>query len=249
MSWGQSYCWASLSVLVALYGLAYSGRAQVVQDEDLPVVQDEDLPVVQREVKKPEKLAGEDTEARREWLRNSLSKQITSERRLRFMNARVSQMTEAQLNRAIAVQKSKLRKLQRKRSRVALRQRALTIQWNIGRQAFREQVFGQDRWRDGFEDGILFGRRFGYAPVVAYAPAVTWLPHGATLHAHPVISSDGRHIQVISVAQFSSVGPVNTFDFASGRSSHHAVRRQTAPRVWYDGLRTRYGIPSGPFRD
>ncbi|HEY2881955.1 MAG TPA: hypothetical protein VGJ15_05965 [Pirellulales bacterium] len=51
---------------------------------------------------------------------------------------------------------------------------------------------------------------------VGYQPVITTLMEGAFMSATAVISADRRYVRISSVPFFSSIGPVNTFNFATG---------------------------------
>ncbi len=53
---------------------------------------------------------------------------------------------------------------------------------------------------------------------VGYRPVVTWLPEGASLGVGAVVSPDRRYVRINAQPFFSSVGPVQTFQFHSGPS-------------------------------
>jgi hypothetical protein len=51
---------------------------------------------------------------------------------------------------------------------------------------------------------------------VGYQPVITTLSEGAQMSASAVISADRRYVRINAVPFFSSIGPINTFNFASG---------------------------------
>jgi general secretion pathway protein D len=50
---------------------------------------------------------------------------------------------------------------------------------------------------------------------------ITWLPEGASLTAQGVISADGRHVRMSLMPFFSTIGPVDTFNFATGETRRY----------------------------
>ncbi len=61
-----------------------------------------------------------------------------------------------------------------------------------------------------------FGLPFFRAGAVGYQPVITTLPEGANMTAQAVISADRRYVRITSTPFFSTIGPVNTFNFATG---------------------------------
>jgi len=51
---------------------------------------------------------------------------------------------------------------------------------------------------------------------VGYQPVITTLSEGAQMSASAVISADRRYVRINAVPFFSSIGPVSTFNFATG---------------------------------
>ena len=54
---------------------------------------------------------------------------------------------------------------------------------------------------------------------VGYQPVITTLPEGTNMSATAVISADRRYVRISVVPLFSSIGDVETFNFATGAQS------------------------------
>ena len=95
---------------------------------------------------------------------------------------------------------------------------------------------------------------------VGFAPVVTWLPQGATMNVGAVVSPDRRYVRINAQPFFSSIPRVDTFTYAHPSQGfgtpgfgsqgfggfnvipqQQQVQQNNAPRIWYDGLRTRVG--------
>jgi hypothetical protein len=61
-----------------------------------------------------------------------------------------------------------------------------------------------------------FGLPFLRTGAVGYQPVITTLPEGANMVATAVISADRRYVRITATPFFSTVGPVDTFNFATG---------------------------------
>lgn len=182
---------------------------------------------------------GEQLEFKKAWLREQLRPQLKTERQLMLMLDRVEKMNAEQLERAIDVQKRKARKLQRQRQEAKDRGKQLeALRQNQQLQLLAANLAAnmrqRDRWADGFRDGLWAGRRQNR--VVGWAPVVTWLPAGT----QPVLGRRGRYFYDY---RFPYVGPVDHVHFVPVNNPQPTPREE--PRVWFDGLRTRYGVPSG----
>jgi hypothetical protein len=62
-------------------------------------------------------------------------------------------------------------------------------------------------------DGRIDPRR---RTTVGFRPVITTLPSGANLSATGVVSADRRYVRITPLPVFSSIGQVNTFNFATG---------------------------------
>jgi von Willebrand factor type A domain len=62
------------------------------------------------------------------------------------------------------------------------------------------------------QNGLPFFR----GNAVGYQPVITTLSEGAQMSASAVISADRRYVRINAVPFFSSIGPVSTFNFATG---------------------------------
>jgi hypothetical protein len=57
---------------------------------------------------------------------------------------------------------------------------------------------------------------FAMQGAVGYQPVITTLPSGTNMSATAVISADRRYVRITATPLFSSIGPVQTFNFESG---------------------------------
>jgi hypothetical protein len=57
---------------------------------------------------------------------------------------------------------------------------------------------------------------FGFQGAVGYQPVITTLPAGTNMVATAVISADRRYVRVSAVPLFSSIGPVEAFNYTTG---------------------------------
>jgi hypothetical protein len=57
---------------------------------------------------------------------------------------------------------------------------------------------------------------FAMQGAVGYQPVITTLPSGVNMSATAVISADRRYVRITATPLFSSIGPVQTFNFESG---------------------------------
>ena len=62
-------------------------------------------------------------------------------------------------------------------------------------------------------DAYNYGNR-----IVGYQPIITWLPQGVSLGTSAVISPDRRYVRIGVSPMFSTVGPVQTYNFSMGQS-------------------------------
>ena len=62
----------------------------------------------------------------------------------------------------------------------------------------------------------LLGNNFSGA--VGYQPVITILPEGTMLSVTAVVSADRRYVRITASPQFTGIGEVNTFNFATGSS-------------------------------
>jgi hypothetical protein len=180
------------------------------------------------------------TEKRREWLRKHLTAGQHDREKLAQLNAQLDSLNDQQIDIAAV---RMLEQLDKRRSRDKLNRangdlaRALKTRETLRRMAAARH-------------GAMVPSPAGFYPVI------TVLPTGASLTASAVVSPDRRHVRVNVNPFFSSIGPVDTFNFYTGETHRHYSgdahrlpefnqrRREhrheplpVAPR--YDGLRTR----------
>jgi len=93
-----------------------------------------------------------------------------------------------------------------------LAQQLATIDNGLGSTSDSGGVVGAPLPGGGVNPFLPFFRR----GAVGYQPVITVLPEGATMNATAVISADRRYVRISPTPFFSSIGPVNTFNFASG---------------------------------
>jgi hypothetical protein len=63
-----------------------------------------------------------------------------------------------------------------------------------------------------------FNFPFFRAGAVGYQPVITVLPEGTNLFATAVVSADRRYVRITPFPFFSTIGPVDTFNFVSGQT-------------------------------
>jgi hypothetical protein len=135
----------------------------------------------------------------------------------------------------------------------------------------RQEIVNEERHRlaqtPGYRDAQIgrYQAARGNGRAVGYAPIITVLPEGTSLGASAVVSPDRRYVRMSLQPFFSRVGPVDTFNFRTGRSQpayspyyyqpnvyppYYAqptvYPRQDRRRVgipYYDGVRTRMYYP------
>lgn len=174
-----------------------------------------------------------DVAARRRWLRERLTEGLKNAAQIRSMNAKLDRVSEDQLDKLIRVyQARRLREQARLRKAIAeleqaraLRDQLALMQAQNGT-LFNNQVgpaFGVESGLPGWSYlGPVYGLGYGpdYGRRVGFAPVISWLPEGTMFQASGLISPDGRSVRVSAFPFFSSIGPVDTFDFGSGRHDH-----------------------------
>ena len=170
-----------------------------------------------------EQEADADQLKKKQWLRDQLVSQGGSRQALRQLNARLKHATPEQLNQLVENVLAQRRANEQRRAGQDLERRIA----RVVRQQMRRQ------WQPEF----AFRRPVGFYPVI------TWLPSGTQLYASGVVSPDGRYVRVSATPFFSTIGDVQTFNFATGRTRTISRRSSAKPRVWHNGLTTRYGIP------
>lgn len=88
-----------------------------------------------------------------------------------------------------------------------------------------------------------------------FFPVVTWLPQGVALWGGGMISPHGRFARLGMTPSFSSWGNSGGFGHYHrnpyGYHTHqpryfpqYQKKEKPQPQIWYDGLRTRYGVPA-----
>lgn len=164
------------------------------------------------------------TEKRREWLRQQLTAEIRDPRALAQVNAQLDGLDDQQVDLAVA---RLLEQLDKRRG-----------QQNLSRA--QAELARAKEVRDALRRRAAATRR---APA-GFFPVITVLPQGASLTASAVVSPDRRHVRVNVNPFFSSIGPVDTFNFYTGETyrlpEYNPQLREPPPvSPRYDGFRTR----------
>lgn len=167
------------------------------------------------------------TDKRREWIRKHLTVELRDKNKIAQLNAQLDALNDQQVDLA-AVQL--LEQLDKRRSRENMSRAVSELaRARETREALRRRAaasYAARRSRAGF------------------FPVITVLPQGASLTASAVVSPDRRHVRVNVNPFFSSIGPVDTFNFFTGETRRppelNPQLREPPPVVpRYDGLRTR----------
>jgi hypothetical protein len=164
------------------------------------------------------------TEKRREWLRKHLTAELRDRNQIVQLNAQLDRLDDQQVDVAAV---RLLEQLEKRSSRDAAHRAVQNL-------ARAREVRGALRRR-------VAARR---ASPAGFYPVITVLPAGASLTASAVVSADRRHVRITLNPFFSSIGPVDTFNFLTGETRRplklNPQLRQPTPVIpRYDGLRTR----------
>jgi hypothetical protein len=231
------------------------GKAEIVLGGKGPAGTDQGKPAADdaARAKDPKKTTDQPvlrtTAQKRQWLRRQAAVGLRDKAKIQQLQARIDRLTpqqvDAMMNAVLAQQlpedqqQQLLQQAQLELYRAQLLQQAMANEW---------------WWRNN-------------GGAVGFMPVITWLPEGTSFGAGAVISPDGRYVRVSSSPFFSSVGPVYTYNLATGETRPwppygsypyygsqpsayppYAVGvqpaqrpQQSQPRVWHDGLRTRVG--------
>jgi hypothetical protein len=166
------------------------------------------------------------TEQKRDLLNDVLTGHLKYDHQRHQVHRQLDRMSPEQIDRLFEVYLARRAQVEQARLDAAQRNLAEAI-------AYRDHL-------QRLYDHQLQARRAGYFPVI------TWLPEGAHLGASAVVSPDRRYVRVQAMPFFSSVGPVDAFNFSTGQSyrlpQFDPVPPPAArPQTWYDGLRTQVG--------
>jgi len=83
---------------------------------------------------------------------------------------------------------------------------------------------------NGFGNPPPFGfLPFGFQPAVGYQPVITTLPAGTNMAATAVISADRRYVRISVVPLFSSIGPVEAFNYTTGTETPQSGGSGSSP--------------------
>lgn len=203
--------------------------------------------------------ADADVETRRDWLRARLAEGLSTERQIRSMNTKLNRMSEEQLDKLISAyqkrrEKARLRKaLAELAEAQALRDQLLKIKADQEALLHRNAANNAALFNNAgpFNHAGLFhhpvgpwpawggagvpGWGLGSGGTVGFAPVVTWLPQGTFFQAGGLISPDGRSVRVSAFPFFSSIGPVDTFDFGGGMHHGHGHNHVHCPHDGHGG--------------
>jgi hypothetical protein len=204
-------------------------------------------------------------ELRRDWIAGQAPKIIANKAELREFLARLDNLNEFEMNELANEVLGQLEG-RRKQQLNALREvnaRERAVQAELQQRAAEQNQLQQVQPLQSFfppvppvigfvRDPYPFYPYSPYAyppvyfppPVIGYFPIVTWLPTGVSMSASAVISSDRRHVRTSISPFFSGIGPVHTFNYATGEyrrlPQYDSRRPEPAPITpTYDGLRTR----------
>ena len=146
------------------------------------------------------RMSNADTATKRQWLRENLVASAGTDGRARMIQEKLHRMSPQQID--VLAQRLAVRRAgQRLADARALRDRLL-------RQRLHARRFGNQHQK----------HRVGYAPVLSVLPSGTHMTAGA------VVSPDRRHVRINVMALFSSIGPVDTFNFHTGRTRRQSPR-------------------------
>lgn len=166
------------------------------------------------------------TEKRREWIRKHLTAELPDQNQVARLNAQLDALDDQQVDAAAARLLEQLDKRQ-------------------GREDLSRAVNDLARAREAREAmrGKAAARAAATAPPVGFFPLITVLPEGASMTASAVVSPDRRHVRISVNPFFSTIGPVDTFNFYTGetrrlREFHPQDREPAAVAPRYDGSRT-----------
>ncbi len=168
------------------------------------------------------------TEKRREWLRKHLTAELRDKNQIVQLNAQLDRLDDRQVDIAAV-------RLQEQLDRRSSRDVTSRAARNLARA--RET---RDRLRR------MAAARYAAAAASrrGFFPVITVLPQGVSMTASAVVSPDRRHVRITVNPFFSSIGPVDTFNFFTGETrrplSLNPQLREPLPVIpRYDGLRTR----------
>ncbi|HJN08393.1 MAG: hypothetical protein QGH33_17260 [Pirellulaceae bacterium] len=167
------------------------------------------------------------TDRRREWLRKQLTAELRDKNQIVQLNTQLDGLDDQQVDIAAV---RLLEQLDKRRSRDAMRR------------AVKDLARAREM-RDTLRR-MAAARHGATASPAGFFPVITVLPQGASLTASAVVSPDRRHVRITVNPFFSSIGPVDTFNFFTGETRRplefNPQLREPPPVVpRYDGLRTR----------
>jgi len=167
------------------------------------------------------------TEKRREWLRKHLTAELRDKNQIVQLNAQLDDLDDRQVDVAAV---RLLEQLDKRRSRDAMSR------------AVKDLARARET-RDALRR-MAAARHVATASPAGFFPVITVLPQGANMTASAIVSPDRRYVRITVNPFFSSIGPVDTFNFFTGEirrplelNPQLREPRPVVPR--YDGLRTR----------
>ena len=181
-----------------------------------------------------------DAEPRRAWLYQRLTVRITSRREKLKIKTKLKRLTDEQVH---ALFDHYQRQLEERELLVA---KARLAQALDAKQRLQLEL-----------DALRRPAGLGFAPVV------NWLPVGAGFAAGGVIAPGGRHVRIQANPFFSNIPRVDHYRWGYNHRVGCGCRRcrgpvvirsprpapKPQPRVWYDGIRTHFGVPPERFRN
>jgi hypothetical protein len=122
--------------------------------------------------------------------------------RKQLVAQQINQLNDAQLDRLHQALLARIQQLEEIQQRLLAREQ---LAWQQARQM-------QWLWNQMQQNRGWGGRPVGFSPVVS------WLPQGTNMTASAVVSPDRRYVRISVNPFFSSIGPVDTFNFNNGQT-------------------------------
>ena len=190
-------------------------------------------------------LSGQDSApgAKREALHKAMIAPLNDPAQRQIIAQQINLLNDAQVNRLFMGLMGRIQQLEEIQQRLLAREQAA---WNLARQ-------NQWLWMQMMQNRGWGNRAVGYRPII------TWLPEGGNMTAGAVVSPDLRHVRISVNPFFSSIGPVDTFNYhtgqtrriytpsnpgsfsgSSGRGNASSAKPTRPVPEWYKRMRTNY---------
>jgi len=166
------------------------------------------------------------TEKRREWIREKVTAELRDPNQIAALNAQLDALDDQQVDVAAA---RLLEQLDKRQSHEDLRRAVNEMaRASEAREAARR---------------LAAARHAAGSSPAGFFPVITVLPQGASLTASAIVSPDRRHVRISVNPFFSTIGPVDTFNFYTGETRrlppyNPQLRQQPAPAAPYTGQNT-----------